>query len=177
MGPVGYQPVRHLDTVYIPAPGWGDSGAGHVGEAHGNYAVDNWMSLYQGDRQLNWGDAEFLRVPDLPAERLPYRLDVDNERGEWAHPYSTHTLTEWHFTSAATGAEASESLPLIQLDYVVDTDTAGPADRGAKLKVNASHLPARRPQSTSSASRSPTTTGRRGTGPTWRTTVTDGGRG
>ncbi|WP_189698000.1 S8 family serine peptidase [Streptomyces chromofuscus] len=141
MGPVGYQPVRYLDTVYIPAPGWGDSGAGHVGEAHGNYAVDNWMSLYQGDRQLNWGNAEFLRIPALAAERLPYRLVVDNERGEWPHPYSTHTLTEWNFTSAATGAESSESLPLIQLDYGVDTDTAGRADRRAKLKVNASHLP------------------------------------
>ncbi|MFC4608415.1 S8 family serine peptidase [Streptomyces maoxianensis] len=141
MGPIGYQPVRYLDTVYIPAPGWGDSGAGHVGEAHGNFDVKNWMSLYQGDRQLNWGNSEFLPVPGLAAERLPYRLVVDNDRGAWAHPYSTHTLTEWKFTSAATGSESAESLPLVQLDYGVDTDKAGRADRRAKLTVTASHLP------------------------------------
>ncbi|WP_351226026.1 S8 family serine peptidase [Streptomyces sp. NPDC002133] len=141
MGPVSSQPVRYLDTVYIPAPGWGDSGAGHVGGTRGNYDVKNWMSLYQGDRQLDWGNAEFLPVPRLAAERLPYRLVVDNDRGAWTHPYSTHTLTEWNFTSAATKAESVESLPLIQLDYGVDTDKAGRADRRAKLTVTASHLP------------------------------------
>lgn len=99
------------------------------------------MSLYQGDRQLNWGNAEFLPVPGLAAERLPYRLVVDNDRAAWSNPYSTHTLTEWNFTSAATGADAAESLPLIQLDYGVDTDKAGRADRRAELTVAASHLP------------------------------------
>ncbi|MBZ9644143.1 S8 family serine peptidase [Streptomyces sp. PSKA30] len=141
MGPIGFQPVRYLDTMYIPAPGWGDSGAGHVGEARGNYDVKNWMSLYQGDRQLDWGNSEFLPVPGLAAERLPYRLVVDNDRGAWANPYSTHTLTEWNFTSAATGSASAESLPLIQLDYGVDTDRAGRAGRRAELTVTASHLP------------------------------------
>ncbi|MDX2709324.1 serine protease, partial [Streptomyces sp. PA03-6a] len=141
MGPIGYQPVRYLDTVYIPAPGWGDSGSGHVGEAYANYKVKDWMSLYQGDRQLNWGNAEYLPITGLAPERLPYRLVVDNDRAEWTHPYSTHTLTEWNFTSAATGSESAESLPLIQLDYSVDTDKAGRADRHAKLTVTASHLP------------------------------------
>ncbi|MFE7099253.1 S8 family peptidase [Streptomyces erythrochromogenes] len=141
MGPMGSQPVRYLDTVYVPAPGWGDSGAGHIGDARGNFNVKNWMSLYQGDRQLRWGNSEFLPVPGLAAERLPYRLVVDNARGAWSHPYSTRTLTEWKFTSAATGAEAAESLPLIQLDYGVDTDKAGRADRRAKVTVTPSHLP------------------------------------
>ncbi len=141
MGPMGYQPVRYLDGVYIPAPSWGDSGAGHVGQARGNFDVKDWMSLYQGDRQLDWGNNEWLPVTGLAPERLPYRLVLDNDRGAWANPYSTHTLTEWNFTSAATGAEAAEPLPLIQLDYGVDTDKAGRADRRATLTVTASHLP------------------------------------
>lgn len=141
MGPIGYQPVRYLDTVYIPAPGWGDSGAGHVGEALGNFDVKNSMTLYQGDRQLDWGNAERLQVPGLATERQPYRLVVDNDRGDWAHPYSTHTTTEWRFTSAATGSESAEALPLIQLDYGVDTDRTGRADRRAALTVTPSHLP------------------------------------
>ncbi|MEU6347516.1 S8 family serine peptidase [Streptomyces sp. NPDC046977] len=141
MGPIGYQPVRYLDGVYIPAPGWGDSGSGHVGEAYANFNVKNWMALYQGDQQLDWGNAEYLPVTGLAPERLPYRLVVDNDRAEWKAPYSTHTLTEWNFTSAATGSEAAVPLPLIQLDYGVDTDKAGRADRHAKLTVTASHLP------------------------------------
>ncbi|WP_329156886.1 S8 family serine peptidase [Streptomyces sp. NBC_01717] len=141
MGPIGYQPVRYLDGVYIPAPGWGDSGSGHVGEARANFKVKDWMSLYQGDRQLDWGNSEYLPVTGLAPERLPYRLVVDNDRAAWTNPYSKHTLTEWNFTSAATGADAVEALPLIQLDYGVDTDKAGRADRHAKLTVTASHLP------------------------------------
>lgn len=141
MGPMGYQPVRYLDTMYVTAPGWGDSGAGHVGEAGANIDVKDWVALYQGDHQLDWGNAEWLQVPALAPKRLPYRLVVDNDRGTWANPYSTHTLTEWNFTSAATGAESTQSLPLIQLDYGVDTDTAGRADRHAELTVTASHLP------------------------------------
>jgi hypothetical protein len=127
--------------MYITAPGWGDSGAGHVGEAHGNFDVKDWMSLYQGDQQLDWGNSEYLPVAGLAPERLPYRLVVDNDRGTWANPYSTHTLTEWDFTSAATGTESTQSLPLIQLDYGIDTDRTGRADRHAKLTVTASHLP------------------------------------
>ncbi|AWW41389.1 S8 family serine peptidase [Streptomyces cadmiisoli] len=140
MGP-GSQPVRYLDTMYVAAPGWGDSGAGHVGDAYGNYDVDNRVTLYQGDQELDWGNAEKLTTPGLATERLPYRLVIDNKRGGWTHPYSTHTLTEWNFSSAATGVESAEPLPLIQLDYGVDTDKAGRADRRAGLTVTASHLP------------------------------------
>ncbi|MEU8793668.1 S8 family serine peptidase [Streptomyces sp. NPDC048643] len=140
MGPLGYQPSRYLDGVVIPAPGWGDSGAGHVGDSHANFDVKNWMALYQGDRQLDWGNAEILRVSELEAQRLPYRLVLDNERGTWANPYSTKTLTEWSFTSAASTIESAEPLPLIQLDYGVDTDTQGRTNRRAGLTVAASHL-------------------------------------
>jgi hypothetical protein len=141
MGPIGYLPVRYLGAVYIPVPGWGDSGAGHVGRALGNFEVKNHVALYQGDRELDWGNAEFLPVAGLAADRLPYRLVVDNDRGSWANPYSTHTLTEWNFTSAATGAEQEQTLPLIQLDYLVNTDKAGRAARRTELMVAASHLP------------------------------------
>ncbi|MGN9810213.1 S8 family serine peptidase [Micromonospora sp. BQ11] len=141
MGAIDGLPVRYLDGVYIPVPGWGDSGAGHVGDTRGNWDVKNRATLYQGDRELRWGNAEFLPVTGLAAERLPYRLVVDNDRAEWANPYSRRTLTEWIFSSAATGVESAEILPLIQLDYGVETDTAGRAARNGRLTVTASHLP------------------------------------
>jgi hypothetical protein len=141
MGPIGYLPIRYLDGVYIPVPGWGDSGGGHVDAALGNFDVKDYAALYQGDQLLRWGNAEFLPVTGLAAQHLPYRLVVDNDRGTWTNPYSTHTLTEWNFTSAATGAEAAATLPLIQLDHGVDTDKAGRAARRTELTLAASHLP------------------------------------
>lgn len=143
MGPLDSQPIRYLDQMYVPVPGWGDSGSGHVGSTGGgNFEVRNRATLYQGDTELLWGNAEFLPVNGgLPAERLPYRVVVDNDRADWAGPYSTHTHTEWDFTSAASGPDAVEPLPLIQLDYEVDTDTAGRAARGSRLTVTPSHLP------------------------------------
>jgi predicted RNA-binding protein with PUA-like domain len=143
MGALDSQPIRYLDQMYVPVPGWGDSGSGHVGmTGGGNFEVRNRATLYQGDTELLWGNAEFLPVNGgLPAERLPYRVVVDNDRADWAGPYSTHTHTEWDFTSAASGPDAVEPLPLVQLDYDVDTDTAGRAARNARLSVTPSHLP------------------------------------
>ncbi|MEV4822172.1 S8 family serine peptidase [Micromonospora sp. NPDC049274] len=136
----GYVPVRYLDTVYLPAPGWGDGG-GHIGEAYANYDMVNRTTLYQGDKELNWGNAEYLQVSGLAAQRLPYRLVVENDRAAWTNPYSRQTRTEWGFSSAATGAESSAVLPMIQLDYQVAIDPAGRASRRAPLTVVASHLP------------------------------------
>ncbi|PUB29927.1 subtilisin family serine protease [Promicromonospora sp. AC04] len=140
---LGSQPIRYLDQMYVPVPGWGDSGSGHVGSTGGgNFDVRNRATLYQGDTELLWGNAEFLPVnAGLPAERLPYRVVADNDRADWAGPYSTHTHTEWDFTSEASGPDAVEPLPLIQLDYGVDTDLAGRASRTARLTVTPSHLP------------------------------------
>ncbi|MEU7781274.1 S8 family serine peptidase [Micromonospora parva] len=136
----GYVPVRYLDTVYLPAPGWGDGG-GHIGEAYANYDMVNRTTLYQGDQELNWGNAEYLQVSGLASQRLPYRLVVENDRAAWSNPYSRQTRTEWGFTSAVTGEESAEVLPMIQLDYQVDIDAAGRAARRAPLTVVASHLP------------------------------------
>ncbi|MFE2051532.1 S8 family serine peptidase [Streptomyces sp. NPDC059459] len=139
MGRIGAQPVRYGDTMWLPVPGWGDSGAGHIGSAHGNYDVKDLMTLHQGDHAFPWSNDEKLLLSGLAPERLPYRLVVDNDRGSWANPYSRHTLTEWKFTSGTTDADTV--LPLIQLDYGVDTDAMGRAVRHAGLTVTASHLP------------------------------------
>ncbi|MCO1594780.1 S8 family serine peptidase [Micromonospora sp. RHAY321] len=140
MGVLGYLPVRYLDTVYLPAPGWGDGG-GHIGEAYANFDMVNRTTLYQGDKELNWGNAEYLRVSGLAEQRLPYRLVVENDRAAWTNPYSRQTRTEWGFSSAVTGTETSEVLPMIQLDYRVAIDRDGRASRRAPLTVVASQLP------------------------------------
>ncbi|MDG4757671.1 S8 family serine peptidase [Micromonospora sp. WMMD710] len=135
-----YVPIRYLDTLYLPAPGWGD-GSGHIGEAYANFDMVNRTTLYQGDKELNWGNAEYLQVSGLAEQGLPYRLVVENDRAAWTNPYSRQTRTEWGFRSAATGEESAEALPMIQLDYQVDIDADGTASRRAPLTVVASHLP------------------------------------
>ncbi|GGL04645.1 peptidase [Sphaerisporangium melleum] len=134
-------PLRLDDTIHVVMPGWGDSGAGHIGRSLYNQMVSNSLKLYQGGALLGEASYDQLAVPGLRPERLPYRLVSENTRGEWANPYSTSSRTEWGFTSAATGGpEEIARLPLIQLDYDVDTDVSGRARRHASLAVTPLHL-------------------------------------
>ncbi|MFB4278080.1 S8 family serine peptidase [Nonomuraea sp. MTCD27] len=136
----GASPLRLDDTLQVVLPGWGDSGAGHIGDTFLNSMVSNSLKLYQGDGLLGEAPYDQLVVGGLRPERLPYRLVSENSRGTWANPYSTATRTEWGFTSEAGASGAVERLPLIQLDYAVDTDVAGKARRRADLTVVPSHL-------------------------------------
>jgi subtilisin family serine protease len=132
---------RFEDEMSVAVPGWGDSGGAHVGGTVDNPLVSNIVSLYQGDSLLAQNYGDFLDAGGLSPERLPYRLVSENSRGGWTNPYSTSTRTEWDFTSAHAEPGVPAVLPLIQLDYQVDTDLAGKARRNAELVVTPSHLP------------------------------------
>ncbi|MFE9611728.1 S8 family serine peptidase [Streptomyces sp. NPDC006012] len=138
----GNAPVRQDDTLYVTVPGWGDSGTAHLGGTYGNFGADNTVALYQGDKLVAQSNRYQLSVAvkALDAAVLPYRLVSDNARDAWPGPYSTRTRTAWGFTSGAGAAGAQVQLPLIQLDYGVDTDSAGRAPRKSGLTVTASHL-------------------------------------
>ncbi|MEU6341895.1 S8 family serine peptidase [Streptomyces sp. NPDC046977] len=133
--------VRTDDSFYIDVPGWGDSGGNHVGATSENPMADNTVTLYQGSTLLYQNYGESVEAFELSPDRLPYQLVSENARGFWENPYSTSTRTEWGFTSGAGEPGKTTTLPLIQLDYKVDIDTAGKARRDAKLVVTASHLP------------------------------------
>jgi hypothetical protein len=139
----GGLPSRSGDLISASVPGWGDSGAEHMGStSNGNIGVENTLKVYQGRTLLSEYPSDFIEVGGLSPERLPYRLVSENSRGFWTNPYSTTTRTEWGFNSAATATDAPPAvLPLIQLDYKVDTDTAGKARRNTDLTVIPSHLP------------------------------------
>ncbi|MFG1709635.1 S8 family serine peptidase [Nonomuraea sp. M3C6] len=134
-------PGRQDDAMGAYVPGWSDSGSGHVGSTYGNWQVKNALKLYQGDTLLAERPADQIYVAGLSPQRLPYRLVSENSRGEWQNPYSTSTRTEWGFTSAAGEPGVVTALPLIQLDYEVDTDAAGKARRNTELTVTPSHFP------------------------------------
>ncbi|MFF3466205.1 S8 family peptidase [Streptomyces sp. NPDC001984] len=141
---VTFLPTRFNSEIYASIPGWGDSGTAHMGSAaaaDNPQVLDN-VKLYQGDTLLAESGSDFVDRFGLSPERLPYRLVSENSRGLWTNPYSTSTRTEWGFTSAANEpGTPAVALPLIQLDYNVDTDTAGKARRNADLTVTPSHVP------------------------------------
>ncbi|MFB7177292.1 S8 family serine peptidase [Streptomyces sp. NPDC056257] len=140
----GAAPVRQNDSLFIGVPAWGDSGNSHVGGTYGNVGVENLMKLYQGTTLLRETNrrAYSMTVEGLSADPLPYRLVSENARDAWGGSYSTSTRTEWGFTSRGTAAGQPAQMPLIQLDYAVETDVAGRAKRRADLTIAASHLSA-----------------------------------
>ncbi|BBH70012.1 peptidase [Actinoplanes sp. OR16] len=140
----GTLPYRDGDRIVVEVPGWGDSGADHAGDAVPEGSTQT-VTLSQGGtvlEQNGWGWIDANR--GLSPKRLPYRLVTTTEADAAITPYSVKTRTTWNFTSDAR----TTRLPLIQLDYRVDTDPADKASRSAAITVVPSHL-AGAPSSTS----------------------------
>ncbi|MFI8003476.1 S8 family serine peptidase [Streptomyces sp. NPDC086010] len=133
-------PTRNGDRMTLDVPGWG--GSDHVGASMDYERVRQTLTLYQGADQLGQATYNTTVTAQAPGPgRRPYRLVLDASRDASVSPYSGTTHTEWAFASAATATDRPAVLPLLQLDYAVDTDASGRAGRGAKLAVSASHLP------------------------------------
>jgi subtilisin family serine protease len=132
-------PRRTGDSVEIKVPAWGDSGADHAGLAAPGQLSES-LALYQGNTLVSQAEGEDLDT-DLHPGRLGYKLAATTERDPAVYPYSTRTRTTWRFTSGTAAEGKPAALPLIQLDYGVDTDASGKADRSAKLTLTPSHLP------------------------------------
>ncbi|MER7440614.1 S8 family serine peptidase [Micromonospora avicenniae] len=131
-------PTRSGDTLNIDAPGWG--GDDHVGMAMNDATQVN--ELYQGDTLLAEETTTWISGTAPSAGELPYRLVVRTTQDPNGSRYSAKTETQWRFRSKAPAAGVESSvLPLLQLDYAVDTDTAGTARRDTALTVSAAHLP------------------------------------
>ncbi|MEU4409670.1 S8 family serine peptidase [Streptosporangium sp. NPDC023963] len=132
-------PVREGNTLHVQVPGWGDSGADHVG-LFGPGQLDQTTSLHQGGT-LVAETGGYVLDAEVGQAGLPYRLVTTTERDAAAYPYSTTTRTVWNFTSAPSGSAEPVALPLVQLDYAVDTGVDGRASRSAALTILPSHLP------------------------------------
>ncbi|MET8279421.1 S8 family serine peptidase [Micromonospora sp. NPDC005174] len=131
-------PTRSGDTLNLDVPGWG--GDDHVGMAMSAAGQTN--KLYQGGTLLGESTSTWVSGTAPSAGDLPYRLVVGTTQDPTVGRYSTSTTTEWTFRSKAPAAGVESSmLPLLQLDYAVDTDAAGTAKDRTALTVSAAHLP------------------------------------
>ncbi|MEU4177981.1 S8 family serine peptidase [Streptomyces sp. NPDC026589] len=119
---------------------WTDAGAGHSGSMPENEYDTTSYAFYQGDKELKKGAGRAGYVWDLPAEKLPYRLVIDSERDAETWKTSTRTHSEWGFVSGALdeGGPSQADIPMLQLDYAVDTDLAGDVRAGRTMEVGLS---------------------------------------
>lgn len=120
-GPTSY---REGDGLHIRIPAFGDSDPRHYGfpEADVDVEPDEGSArLYRNGELLAETDFAW---GDFPAggEEGDYRLDLTVRRhGEdWA--FSTQTDTSWTFRSSRPASGERTVLPLLQLDYGVETD-------------------------------------------------------
>ncbi|MFE7228012.1 S8 family serine peptidase [Nocardioides sp. NPDC057577] len=94
--------------------------------------------LYQGDTLVreNIGQAVQRSVPVAEGPQT-YRFEIDTDAADDTHRYSTSTRTSWTFVADQGDAEVpgqnGTPLPLIQLDYDVDTALDGTVRAGSTV--------------------------------------------
>ena len=98
--------------------------------------------MYVGDELVASDDLFHYVGFEASPDPTTYRVVTTTETDPAVWPRSTSTRTEWSFTSTRS-EEFSEVLPLLQLDYGIDTDLRGRASAGktARFTLDASHLP------------------------------------
>ncbi|MET9407992.1 S8 family serine peptidase [Streptomyces sp. NPDC002935] len=132
-------PTRSGSHLVLDVPAWG--GSDHVGMSLDYQRMHHTLTLYQGDTQLAQNSDNTEVQADAPGTgKLPYRLVLDANRDSTVSPYSSTTHTEWDFTSQAPAGDEKAVLPLMQINYGVDTNAAGKTARNATLTASVAHL-------------------------------------
>ena len=111
---------------------WTDSGAGHSGSMPEDEYDTTSYAVYQGDTLIKKGAGRAGYAWDLSPEKLPYRFVLDSARDGEVWKTSTRTHSEWNFVSGALDENGpyQVDIPMLQLDFDVDTDLAGDVEAG-----------------------------------------------
>ncbi|MFF3389555.1 S8 family serine peptidase [Streptomyces sp. NPDC002669] len=119
---------------------WTDSGAGHSGAMPEDEYDTTSTAFYQGDTLIKKVAGRAGFAWDVSPQKLPYRFVLDSTRDAEVWRTSTRTHTEWSFVSGALDENGpyQADIPLLQLDYAVDTDLAGDVKAGRWTEVGLS---------------------------------------
>ncbi|MFE6494636.1 S8 family serine peptidase [Streptomyces sp. NPDC057748] len=119
---------------------WTDSGAGHSGAMPDDEYDTTTTAFYQGDKLIKKVAGRAGFAWDVSAEKLPYRFVLDSARDTDKWRTSTRTHTEWNFVSGAMDENGpfQADIPMLQLDYRVNTDLAGDVKAGQWTEVGLS---------------------------------------
>ncbi|MFJ8885387.1 S8 family serine peptidase [Streptomyces sp. NPDC102402] len=115
---------------------WTDSGEGHSGSMPEDEYDTTSYAFYQGDTLIKKGAGRAGQAWDQSAEKLPYRLVIDAKRDEATWKTSTRTHSEWDFRSGALPEGTYQAdIPMLQVDYDIDTDLAGDVRAGRSVEI------------------------------------------
>ncbi|MFB7548485.1 S8 family serine peptidase [Streptomyces sp. NPDC056154] len=116
---------------------WTDSGAGHSGAMPEDEYDTTTTAFYQGDTLIKKVKGRAGFAWDVSPEKLPYRFVLDSTRDGDMWKTSTRTHTEWNFVSGAMDENGpyQADIPMLQLDYKVDTDLAGDVGAGKWTEI------------------------------------------
>ncbi|MER6189939.1 S8 family serine peptidase [Streptomyces cyaneofuscatus] len=119
---------------------WTDAGEGHSGSMPEDEYDTTSYAFHQGDTLIKKGAGRAGHAWDLSPQKLPYRLVIDSARDAKTWKTSTRTHTEWGFVSGALDPNGpyQADIPLLQLDYDVDTDLAGDVRSGRRTEIGLS---------------------------------------
>ncbi|MFE7708075.1 S8 family serine peptidase [Streptomyces sp. NPDC057486] len=137
LGTAYWGPFRSVyNDIQFNFTPWTDSGAGHSGAMENEYETTS-TAFYQGDTLIKKVKGRAGFAWDVSAEKLPYRFVLDATRDADVWKTSTRTHTEWNFVSGQMDQNGPNQadIPLLQLDYKVDTDLAGDVSAGRWTEI------------------------------------------
>ncbi|MBY0146234.1 S8 family serine peptidase [Neobacillus niacini] len=132
-----WAPYRDRNYMIINIPAWADSGIGHTG-ADMTYPGEQTIEFYRGDTLVKKADGQAIySFAEQPEENTKYRIVTDASRNPERWDTSVRTHTEWEFWSQKV-EESHSPLPLLSLDYKIDTDMNGDAIAGKSTQLGLS---------------------------------------
>ncbi|QFF98087.1 peptidase [Psychrobacillus glaciei] len=129
-------PVRFENDLIFNVPSLADSGDGNTGWDISSTGEQK-LKLYQGANLVETSSDQIIILWEAPEEKTEFRLvnDVTRDPNRWNTSVSTHT--EWTIWTEMQ-EEFESFLPMISLDYKVDTDMKGNAIAGDTIKLGLS---------------------------------------
>lgn len=135
-----WKPYRTGNSLVINIPAWADSGVGTTG-SETNYPGSQTLKLYQGSKLIKAADGQAIYAfTEFPTANTQYKVVTDAWRDPARFDKSVKTHTEWTFWSKQQ-EEYKTELPLISLDYNVDTDMNGNAKSGRWIDLDLKAIP------------------------------------
>jgi hypothetical protein len=132
-----WEPYRDRNYFIINIPAWADSGNGHTG-AEMIYPGEQTIEFYRGDTLVKKANGQAIYSFEAqPEENTKYRIVTDASRNPERWDTSVRTHTEWEFWSQKV-EEFHSPLPLLSLDYKIDTDMNGDAIAGKSTQLGLS---------------------------------------
>lgn len=129
-----WKPYRSGNSLVLNMPAWADAGVGHTGSGS-TYPGNQTLKLYQGSKLVKESKGQAIySFNNYPTENTEYRVVSDAWRDAERWNTSTSTHTEWTFWSKQQ-EEFKTELPILSLDYKVDTDMNGKAMPGRSTKL------------------------------------------